>query len=288
MTPKILLAEDQMKRSIKNLIEAKPGAVGLAGERGSGKLYVAKYISEKILGSRPALDDNPNLTVLDAVSSGIEDVRNLQKTLSYSVPGKEDIRRIVIIEHFDNFGHEAQNALLKTLEEPPLNTMIIITIDNINKVLPTIISRVQILQIKPISRAAASKHLSQVPEAQMNRAYMMSGGSIGLLIGLLEQNSSHELVFAIVQAKELLQMPKYKRIAAIETLTKKPEIPIPQLLDGVVRVLEAAYKQSLQNSSTPENLRASHKRLQSAIQAVDDINNGLNQKLALTRLFLAL
>lgn len=288
MTPKTLLAEDQVKKSIKNLIEAKPGAVGLAGERGSGKLYVARYISEKILGNRPALDDNPNLMVFDAVSSGIEDVRNLQKTLSYSVPGKEDIRRIVIIEHFDNFGHEAQNALLKTLEEPPLNTMIIITIDNINKVLPTIVSRVQILQIKPISRAAASKYLSGVPEAQLNRAYLMSGGSVGLLMGLLKQNSSHELVFAIVQAKELLQMPKYKRIAAIETLTKKPEIPIPQLLDGVVRVLEAAYKQSIQNSSTTENLRASHKRLQSAIQAVDDINNGLNQKLALTRLFLAL
>jgi hypothetical protein len=117
---------------------------------------------------------------------------------------------------------------------------------------------------------------------------MMSGGLAGLLISLLKNNEDHELVSAILEAKELLQMPKYKRVAAAENLVKKPTTPVLLLMDGLIRVLEASYRQAVTNSTSLETLKSTHQRLKTAIQTMDDINHGLNQRLALTRLFLAL
>jgi hypothetical protein len=81
---------------------------------------------------------------------GIEDVRNIQKAILLKpFRGKT---KAVILNLYENITLEAQNALLKVLEEPPANTIIIITISKKELLLPTIISRckVIILQEKEI------------------------------------------------------------------------------------------------------------------------------------------
>ncbi|MDZ4228202.1 MAG: hypothetical protein U1E54_03075 [Candidatus Levybacteria bacterium] len=81
---------------------------------------------------------------------GIEDVRSIQKTILLKpFRGKT---KAVIIDAYENIGHEAQNALLKILEEPPSNTIIVIMAAKQELFLPTIISRckVIILQEKEI------------------------------------------------------------------------------------------------------------------------------------------
>lgn len=76
---------------------------------------------------------------------GIEDVRKIQKeALLKPFRGKE---KAIIIEAYQNITLEAQNALLKILEEPPANTIIMTVIPKKEFVLPTIISRCKIVTL---------------------------------------------------------------------------------------------------------------------------------------------
>jgi DNA polymerase III delta prime subunit len=73
----------------------------------------------------------------------INQIREINKALIF-----KDINKIaVIIYRFDLANNEAQNAFLKTLEEKSENKLIILTVENINKLLPTIISRCQIINM---------------------------------------------------------------------------------------------------------------------------------------------
>lgn len=88
---------------------------------------------------------------------GIEDVRNIHKKILLK-PFKSKIKAVVI-EIFEGITIEAQNALLKTLEEPPANTIIIITTESKELILPTIISRCEIIILKEKGISLANEDL---------------------------------------------------------------------------------------------------------------------------------
>lgn len=78
-------------------------------------------------------------------SLGIQDVRNIQKKISLK-PFKGKTKS-VIIDVYEGITLEAQNALLKILEEPPANTIIIIATAKKELILPTILSRCKIVSL---------------------------------------------------------------------------------------------------------------------------------------------
>ena len=77
---------------------------------------------------------------------GIEQLRELEKNLSLKSKGDEE--KIVFVKNAGEMSLNAQNAFLKTLEEPPLKTKIILSTDNYGLLLPTIVSRCQLIEIK--------------------------------------------------------------------------------------------------------------------------------------------
>jgi len=93
---------------------------------------------------------------------GIENVRNFQKKIILK-PIKSKAKA-VILDGSNGLTIEAQNALLKLLEEPPANTIIYITISNKDLLLPTIISRCKIVNLKDkeaeLSKEEISKYLN--------------------------------------------------------------------------------------------------------------------------------
>jgi len=99
---------------------------------------------------------NPNLYLFDFPTAiGIDEIRGLQKNLSLkSFDGK---LKTAIINNAQNLTIEAQNALLKTLEEPPKNSQIILTAPNAESLLPTIISRCQIVELPHKSQISLTK-----------------------------------------------------------------------------------------------------------------------------------
>ena len=77
---------------------------------------------------------------------GIEDVRNIQKTI-FLKPFKGE-KKALIVKLLSGATVEAQNSMLKLLEEPPQRTLIFLVTDNVQIFLPTILSRTKIIELK--------------------------------------------------------------------------------------------------------------------------------------------
>ena len=87
----------------------------------------------------------------------VGDIENLQKFLASSSLEKQG-KKIYIINCLENANKEAVNALLKTLEEPSSSVYAFITTQNEAKILPTIISRCQILSLLPINKSIVKQN----------------------------------------------------------------------------------------------------------------------------------
>ena len=96
-----------------------------------------------ILKKSQITQTNPDLLILEDDKIGISQIKQLIKHLSTKPFGKTE--KSVIILNGNNISPDAQNALLKTLEEPPGNSIILIGTDSDSKLLPTILSRCLIL-----------------------------------------------------------------------------------------------------------------------------------------------
>jgi DNA polymerase-3 subunit delta' len=79
---------------------------------------------------------------------GIDTIRDLKLEARFKL--YEGKKKIYIISEADNMRTEAANAILKLLEEPPTNLMLILTTSNIYKIIPTIKSRCQLMRFKPL------------------------------------------------------------------------------------------------------------------------------------------
>jgi DNA polymerase III subunit delta' len=281
---KELLIDPKTKRDIDVFLSSRFPCIAFIGPKGSGKTYLAQHLADR------ELDDSINISSsaikeIDAKSSGIEDVRDLQKTLSLSTVGTGKIRRVVIISNFDYFGHEAQNSLLKTLEEPPIDTLIIITANDESKVLDTIYSRVKKINVRPISLELAME--LNFEQAEISKAYSLSMGQPGLLINLLEQKDSHPLVEAINDAKILLSRSKAEQVSEIDKIIKSKQADYVEIfVDAMLRILYASYNLLIDKNAGKTEVQKAHGRLVAVNECIADIRLGLNKKLSLTRLML--
>ncbi|HVX24589.1 MAG TPA: hypothetical protein VG992_04605, partial [Candidatus Saccharimonadales bacterium] len=132
---------------------------------------------------------------------------------------------VVIFPNGQNLTSEAQAALLKTLEEPPAGSRLIITVDQATSVLPTVRSRAQAVAVLPPSKADLIKHFASegFDEAAIERTYSLSGGLPALMHALLS-DSEHPLLAAVEVARELLQATMFERLARIDELGKQKQL----------------------------------------------------------------
>lgn len=118
-------------------------AILIIGSNQEGRLKkVEEHMGKKV----NLLSNNPDfLHLFSPTSIGIEEIRNISNFLSLK-PFQEK-NKIVFIEEAQNLTIEAQNSLLKTLEEPPKNSLIFLSCPNESLLLPTIVSRCQVLRL---------------------------------------------------------------------------------------------------------------------------------------------
>ncbi|KUK83393.1 MAG: ATPase [Microgenomates bacterium 39_6] len=90
--------------------------------------------------------DPDTLIINQEKAIGIETIRKIKGWLGQKA--YQEKKRLIVIHRAQQLTIEAQNAFLKTLEEPPENTLIILATDNSHRLLPTIISRCQIIHLK--------------------------------------------------------------------------------------------------------------------------------------------
>ncbi len=147
------------------------------GCRGTGKTTLARVFAKALNCSHPTEDLEPcnaccscldinagrSLDVLEidgASNRGIDDIRQINETIGYApASGKY---KIYIIDEVHMLTKEAFNALLKTLEEPPVNVKFFFATTEPHKVLPTIISRCQRFDLNRISFEALKNKLTWI------------------------------------------------------------------------------------------------------------------------------
>lgn len=259
-------------------------ALGIFASSGSGKFYTAMYVAERILG-KSVNDNSPELHIVRPTEKStitIEQARGVIGFLKLKGNIRSSLGRIVIIDNAHLMTSEAQNALLKTLEEAPTDALIIITASDTNNLLPTIISRLQILNLRPVRKSDALDFFGDAAKTtDFERAWKISGGRVGLMAALIE-DKEHPLLPTIEEAKLFLAMDQFERLCSIDKLSK---LNVRQFIDALQLVSDAAFKQS-NKSANSRQLRSWHKIRNAAFQANDDLKRNVHTKLTLSNLIL--
>ncbi len=126
---------------------------------------------------------HPDLAVIQAEQAGatlkVEQVRELQRSLSLSP--YEANYRIALLLRFEEAHASAANALLKTLEEPAPKVLLLLTAESVESLLPTIVSRCEVLRLRPLPVTEAAQWLQGwgIPAAEAQLLAHLSGGRPG-------------------------------------------------------------------------------------------------------------
>ena len=236
-----IIGQEQIKEHLQNAISAKKisHAYIINGEKSSGKEFIARVFAMTLQcekgGTEPcqechsckqALSDNqpdiiyvshekPNTISVDDIRAQINNDIAIKP---YSSPYK-----IYIIPDAEMMTVQAQNALLKTIEEPPEYAVILLLTSNIDSLLPTIRSRCVRLDLKVVDDGLVKKYLMehlQVPDYQAEIDASYAQGSIGKA---KEAATSQEFADMTANALKILKyansMEVYELTEAIKTLT---------------------------------------------------------------------
>lgn len=149
-----IIGHEKQKQILKKMIdEDKIGHAYLfTGKDGIGKKLVAIEFAKQVMSSETSDSFNETdfkIILPEKDSIKIEEVRNLIDEV-YLKPTYSK-RKVIIIDDADKMNMNAQNALLKVLEEPPVYATLILITSNKDKVIKTILSRVTEIKFSPLS-----------------------------------------------------------------------------------------------------------------------------------------
>ena len=131
--------------------------------------------------------------------------------------------KIYIIPQGELMNPQAQNALLKTIEEPPEYAIIMILTNNIDKMLPTVLSRCIILNLKPVSELDIMEYLSKlgIPMAKAKFCVEFSFGNLGKAVRLATSDEYNEIKQDCVRIlKNINKMEIYDLIESVKKMSK--------------------------------------------------------------------
>jgi len=197
---KDIIGQQQIKEHLQSALSAKKisHAYIINGEKSSGKEFIAKVFAMALQcergGEEPCQECHSCKQALSANQPDIIKVTH-EKPNTISV---DDIRaqinndvaikpysspyKIYIMNEAEKMTVQAQNAILKTLEEPPEYAVILLLTSNVNSLLPTILSRCVVLNMKPVSDDLVRKYLMEqleVPDYKAEVCVAFARGNVG-------------------------------------------------------------------------------------------------------------
>lgn len=241
-TFKDIIGQEQLKEHLQNAISMNKvsHAYIINGERSSGKEFVAKVFAMTLQcekqgtescgechSCKQAMSQNhPDIIFVSHEKPntiGVEDIRN-QINNDIVIKPYSGPRKIYIMNEGEKMTVQAQNALLKTLEEPPEYAVILILTANVDAFLPTILSRCVVLNMKPVADELVKKYLMSelhVPDYKANICVAFARGNIGKA-KLLASSEEFEKVKeeAITLVKYINDMETNEIVKAIKKISE--------------------------------------------------------------------
>ncbi len=199
-------ALDVLEKAFKT--KRLPHAYMFVGPEGVGKETTAKALFLKLvchkqkgcnqcIGCRKYIKGiHPDVEILSPQGKNIKigQIRDLERKLRF-IP-LEAPKRLILIPQAEYLSREAANALLKSLEEPPPYTLFILIARSTDYLLPTIVSRTQVIRFRPLSQEALKDLLinrfGKIPEEAFGLS-VLAEGSIGRALRISEKGYLEEL-----------------------------------------------------------------------------------------------
>lgn len=209
---KEIIGNEENKIILEKIINTKniSHSYMFVGVEGIGKLLFAKEFANNILNSEISLKNNPDFALIepDGNTIKINQIREFTKKV-YEKPINSE-KKVFIINDSECMTKEAQNALLKTLEEPPQYIVIILIAKNKDLFLPTIKSRCTEILFKKLNNEDVLKILKGKYNLEVDETVLkIANGSVSKTLNLLQDNCNYEKidkVFSNIENINLVQM----------------------------------------------------------------------------------
>lgn len=237
-----IIGQEQIVEHLKTAVKTDQvnHAYVIQGERSSGKEFIAKVFAEALQcenqkdgdacgechsckqaegGNQPDIirvtHEKPN-------TIGVEDIRKI--TQDVVIKPYSSKRKIYIINEAEKMTVQAQNALLKTLEEPPAYAVIILLTTNVNAMLQTILSRCVVLNMKPVPGELIKNYLMkemQIPDYKAEVCVAFARGNVGKARQLaMSEDFDKVKEEALSLLKYIQEMDVNEMVAAIKKINE--------------------------------------------------------------------
>jgi len=293
-----------------------------AGPPQVGKTTLALEFARALLctGERPPCDacpschrvqagTHPDLHLVEGTGKGgailIDQVRELRQGAALApVYGPY---RVYVVPHMERATVEAANAFLKTLEEPPPQVVLLLTTSHLASLLPTIVSRCQVLALRPLSREEVERALQErwhLAEADAALLARLSGGRLGWAVRASQEPQVLARRRAWLEAlHQALRGGRLLRLRQAETLAALPEEEVQEVLDlwaGYFRDLlvwkggcpdevhHVDQSAALEEVAGRWTLQQAREALRAVLATWDALQRNANRRLALEVLLLSL
>jgi DNA polymerase III subunit delta' len=216
-----------------------------AGPRGVGRRTLALRMAQALNCTQPPAPgeaceacrncvrieqmQHPDLSIVQAEQEGgvlkVDQVRELQHSLA--LHPYEARYRVALLLRFEEAHPSAMNALLKTLEEPGPQVVLLLTAESAESLLPTIVSRCEVLRLRPLSLEETSLGLQQhwgLPPEEAELLAHVSGGRPGFALRLhQEPEYMAQRQTWLSDQNRLLRATRVERFAYAEQMWKDKE-----------------------------------------------------------------
>ena len=193
----------------------------IVGEDGIGKSKLANKFARNILGKS---EDKDYIDIINyrckKSSFGVDDIREIVEEINKK-PFEGD-KKVIIICDGNKLTVQAQNALLKTIEEPPKGVFIILLCESLELILDTIKSRCQIYKLSPLTKSEVRLYIDNInddsiSEDEINAAIAYSEGIPGKAEAFLRDSSLKELRNTLVDLLFLLTKGNTRELLDFES-----------------------------------------------------------------------
>ena len=221
------ISDQTLSLTIRDL----PQSLLITGEEGVGLGTIAAYIAHTVGGTvltlLPVKDDKVDTEKGIITVKLIRQLYNDTRTIQTS-------KRVIVIDYAERMATTAQNAFLKLLEEPGEGTYFILATHTPSKLLPTIHSRAQVIEFRPLTRGQTDAYLDEleIKDASKRLQLMfMADGLPAELYRLANNNEYFEKSADIVRdARDLLQTTTYVKLRVAQKYQNDRESALKLIL----------------------------------------------------------